>query len=84
MIISNNSDGIALVSGTTVDVTQEASILFGSMLEKTPEVLLAVIATYSDEIENLNPEDYGKKLDILYGLAGVAKKCFKEGKMYGN
>ncbi len=84
MIISNEKLGATIVSGAPNDLTYEATVLFGTMLEKTPEILLAVIATYSDDLEKLNPDDYGKKLEFLYGIAGIAKKAFKGGKIYGN
>lgn len=82
MIISSEKLGASFISGASNDLTYEAAILFGTMLKKTPEILLAVIATYSDEIEKLNPNDYGKRLEFLYDVAKIAKKRFNEGELY--
>lgn len=84
MIISNVKDGTTLLVGRPIELTHETTMLFGSLLEKTPEILLAVLATYSDEIGNLDPNDYGQKLEILCSLSRIAKKCFKESKSYGD
>lgn len=84
MIQSNAKNGITILEGTPINMVQEATNIFGGMLKETPEILLAVFLTYVDEIEKLECEDYGDKLDVLKFFANIAKKKFKEGKKYVN
>lgn len=84
MIISNIKDGTTLLAGTPVELTHETTMLFGALLEKSPETFLAVLCTYGDEIEKLDLNDYGHKVEVLTALAGIAKKSFKESKSYGD
>lgn len=84
MIISNIHDGATLLAGTPAELMHEATTLFGAMLEKTPEILLTVISTYSDELEKINPNDYATKIAVLSVIAEGSKKSLKESKRYGN
>lgn len=78
MIVSDAKEGITLMEGTPFNLTQEATNIFGGMLEETPEILLAVLMTYVAEIDKLNCDDYKDKLPILKVIAGVAKTNFKD------
>ena len=83
MIISNFKDGTTL-AGTPLELTHEATTLFGAMLERTPEILLTVLTAYVDELEKLNPDNYTIKMGVLSVIAEESKKGLKESKSYGN
>lgn len=57
MIIANIKDGVTLIEGRPIDLIQEATTIFGGMIEETPEILLTVLSTYADEIEKINPDE---------------------------
>ena len=82
MIVSNINDGVTLLAGTPMVLTGEATKLFGAMLERTPEILLTALTTYTDELEKLNPDDYTTKIAVLSVIAEESKKSLKESKRY--
>lgn len=84
MIISNMHNATTLLAGKPVELTIEATSLFEAMLQRTPEILLTVLITYTDELEKLNPDEYTTKIEFLSAIAEEAKKSAKEGKSYGN
>ena len=82
MIVSNINDGVTLLAGTPMVLTNEATKIIGGMLERTPEILLTVLAAYSDELEKLNLDDYTTKMAVLSVIAEESKKSLKERKRY--
>ena len=84
MIISNIQDGTTLLAGSPAHLMHETTMLFGAMLEKTPEILLTALSTYADELEKVNPNDYSTKIAVLSVIAEESKKSWKESKRYGN
>lgn len=82
MIVSNINDGVTMLAGTPMVLTDEATKLFGAMLERTPEILLTALTTYTDELEKLNPDDYTTKIAVLSVIAEESKKSLKESKRY--
>lgn len=84
MIISNIEDGTTLLAGTPAHLMHEATMLFGAMLEKTPEILVTALSVYADELEKVNPKDYETKIAVLSVIAEESKKSLKESKRYGD